>query len=77
VTGLKLDTSFTRHLSDDHSAAILSDGLAGLAGRLHLMSIAEGVESLEEANTLLGYGWTHAQGHLYGRPQPLVCPSGD
>jgi diguanylate cyclase (GGDEF)-like protein/PAS domain S-box-containing protein len=74
VTGLKLDTSFTRHLSDDHSAAILSDGLAGLAGRLHLMSIAEGVESLEEANTLLGYGWTHAQGHLYGRPQPFVCP---
>ena len=70
-------TSFTRHLSDDHSAGILSDGLAGLAGRLHLMRIAEGVESLEEANTLLGYGWTHAQGHLYCRPQPLVCVSSD
>jgi len=71
VTGLKLDRSFTSQLTQGPpAAAILASGLAGLADGLDLMSIAEGVETREEAATLLAQGWTYGQGYLFGRPQP-------
>jgi diguanylate cyclase (GGDEF)-like protein/PAS domain S-box-containing protein len=71
VTGLKLDLSFTRHLTTDPTARALAAGLAGLVQGLNLDGIAEGIETPEQAEILLGQGWTHGQGYLYGRPGPL------
>ena len=51
---------------------MLSAGLAGLAEGLHLTSIAEGVETVEQARILRDQGWTHGQGYLFGRPQPEI-----
>jgi diguanylate cyclase (GGDEF)-like protein len=71
VTGLKLDGSFTRRLTGgDDPADVLAAGLAGLARGLHLDSVAEGVETEEQAEILLAQGWTHGQGWLFGRPVP-------
>ena len=72
VTGLKLDRSFTSRLTaTDSPANVLAAGLAGLAEGLHLESIAEGVETEEQAAILLSQGWTHGQGWLFGRPQAV------
>jgi len=72
VTGIKLDRSFTSLLTvEDSPPNVLAAGLAGLADGLHLQSIAEGVETPEQASILLAQGWTHGQGWLYGRPQPV------
>jgi EAL domain-containing protein (putative c-di-GMP-specific phosphodiesterase class I) len=72
VTGIKLDRSFTSLLTvEDSPPNGLAAGLAGLADGLHLQSIAEGVETSEQATVLLAQGWTHGQGWLYGRPQPV------
>ena len=72
VTGLKLDLSFVRNLTAGESPSnALAKGLAGLAEGLHLMSVAEGIESEEQAAILTCQGWTHGQGYLFGRPQPL------
>jgi diguanylate cyclase (GGDEF)-like protein/PAS domain S-box-containing protein len=72
VTGLKLDGSFTSHLSRGTSPTkVLAAGLAGLAEGLHLQSIAEGVETEEQAEILRSQGWTHGQGWLFGRPAPV------
>ncbi|MFN8156175.1 MAG: EAL domain-containing protein [Candidatus Nanopelagicales bacterium] len=72
INGLKLDASFTRRLGDaDGKAAVLAAGLAALATSLGIGSIAEGVETEDDAAILLEQGWTHAQGWLFGRPQPL------
>ncbi len=72
VTGIKLDRSFTSLLTvEDSPTNVLAAGLAGLADGLHLQSIAEGVETAEQAAILLAQGWTHGQGWLYGRPQPV------
>ncbi len=72
INGLKLDGSFTRRLGDpDGKAAVLAAGLAALASSLGIQSIAEGVETEDDAAILLAQGWTHAQGWLFGRPQPL------
>ena len=72
VTGLKLDLSFVRNLtSGDSPSNALAQGLAGLAQGLQLVGIAEGVERPEQARLLAEQGWTHGQGYLFGRPQPL------
>ena len=72
MTGLKLDRSFTARLTaTDSPANVLAAGLAGLAEGLHLESIAEGVETAEQAEILLSQGWTHGQGWLFGRPQAV------
>ena len=79
VTGLKLDASFVTNLDDvDDASNALSTGLAGLVNGLHLMGIAEGVESKDQHRALLRHGWSHAQGYLYARPSPqpdLSIPS--
>ena len=76
VTGLKLDASFVADLSEDDDVAnALSTGLAGLVNGLHLVGIAEGVESEGQHRVLLREGWSLAQGYLYGRPAPQPAPS--
>ncbi|MEO8556180.1 MAG: EAL domain-containing protein, partial [Actinomycetota bacterium] len=71
VTGLKLDASFVADLSEDDDAAnALSTGLAGLVNGLHLVGIAEGVESEFQHRVLIRQGWSQAQGYLYARPSP-------
>jgi diguanylate cyclase (GGDEF)-like protein/PAS domain S-box-containing protein len=71
VTGIKLDRRFVRDLGVGESPAeVLAAGLAGLARGLHLMGVAEGIETIDQAHVLMRLGWTHGQGFLFGRPQP-------
>ena len=71
VTGVKLDLSFTSHLTTDETARALAAGLSGLIQGLSLDGIAEGIETTEQAEILLAQGWVHGQGYLYGRPGPI------
>jgi diguanylate cyclase (GGDEF)-like protein/PAS domain S-box-containing protein len=73
VSGLKLDVSFSRGIREGEQTSIrLFQALAGLAGGLGLDTVAEGVETAEEAALLRAQGWRHGQGWLYGRPEPLA-----
>ncbi len=72
VTGIKLDRRFVTELTEhDSSANALATGLAGLASGLGLESIAEGIETDEQARLVLAQGWTFGQGYLFGRPAPV------
>ena len=72
VSGLKLDRSFVDDLANpDGSAVALATGLAGLAKGLDLETIAEGIETREQAALLRGIGWEIGQGYLFGRPAPF------
>lgn len=72
ITGLKLDRSFTADLTlGDHQANRLAQGLIGLADGLGLETIAEGVETAEQARILTDQGWAYGQGWLYGKAAPL------
>ena len=69
LTGLKLDRSFTAALADPSSAAYrIADGLAGLADGLGLLTVAEGIETPQQARRVAAAGWLHGQGWLFGRP---------
>jgi diguanylate cyclase (GGDEF)-like protein/PAS domain S-box-containing protein len=70
VTGLKLDRSFVQDLTDgDSPQNALAAGVAGLAQGLHLVGVAEGVETEAQHRTLVEQGWTCGQGYLFGRPE--------
>ena len=70
--GLKLDVTFSTGIRDGNQKSIrLAQALAGLAGGLGLDTVAEGIETTEEAALLTAQGWRHGQGWLYGRPAPL------
>ena len=69
VTGLKLDQSFTSGITaDDSHATRLAQGLVGLADGLGLQTIAEGIETVVQAEILAHQGWQMGQGWLFGRP---------
>lgn len=72
ISGMKLDRSFTRDVGDpDGTAVQLARALGGLARGLALDTVAEGVETEDEAVALASHGWAHGQGWLYGKAEPL------
>ena len=64
----KLDISLVRGIDGDNLRQGLAAGLNYFALRTGCRLIAEGVETQEEADTLLELGVEFAQGYLYGRP---------
>ncbi|MEI6621543.1 MAG: EAL domain-containing protein [Actinomycetes bacterium] len=71
VAGLKLDLSFTAGITISDDAAVhLALGLAGLAVGLDLDTVAEGIETMQQAAVLREQGWKHGQGWLFGRARP-------
>ncbi|MFI0432901.1 MAG: putative bifunctional diguanylate cyclase/phosphodiesterase [Candidatus Nanopelagicales bacterium] len=77
VTGVKMDRSFTAALTQpDAPETRVAAALATMATELGLESIAEGVETAEQADVLRGAGWTYAQGWHFGAPGPSpIIPS--
>ncbi len=71
IDGLKLDRSFTDDLmADNGRARQIAQGLAGLSTGLALVTVAEGVETAQQAAILQSQGWKYGQGWFYGRAQP-------
>ncbi len=72
IAGLKLDRSFTFAMrAKDTKSLRLSQALVGVAEGLELDTVAEGVETIEEARLLTSQGWLRGQGWLYGEASPL------
>lgn len=71
VNILKLDAYFIRDsISDPRGSAILST-VVGMAQRLNLPIIAEGIETMEQAQSLLDMGCQWMQGYYFARPMPM------
>ncbi|WP_092805745.1 EAL domain-containing protein [Rhodococcus globerulus] len=71
---LKIDQSLTWALSDaQHSserAFIVMESIAAIADKLGMESIAEGVETAEQAAAVTRAGCTTGQGYYFGKPLP-------
>ena len=65
---IKIDRSFVRTLHDRPESAKIVDAIVGLSRSLGVHTVAEGVETEEQARALQRLGCTFAQGYLFGRP---------
>ncbi|MEP7115471.1 MAG: EAL domain-containing protein, partial [Ilumatobacteraceae bacterium] len=71
VSGVKIDRSFVSGLGHHHSDSSLVAAILAMASALGLTTIAEGVETLDQASRLFELGCTEAQGYLYSTPVPF------
>ena len=70
ITRLKIDRSFVSELSTDPEVAALTEAIVSMASALRLKVVAEGVETLEQAEHLRGLGCDELQGHFFSRAVP-------
>jgi EAL domain-containing protein (putative c-di-GMP-specific phosphodiesterase class I) len=70
---LKFDMSFIRGIdAAPVSRQRLLTSLVSVARDLLVYTVAEGVETAEEADVCMRLGFTHAQGYFFGRPRPIT-----
>jgi diguanylate cyclase (GGDEF)-like protein/PAS domain S-box-containing protein len=83
VSQLKIDRSFVCDVPADRSKSELVKAMLSIAAALRLETVAEGVETEEQADYLAEHGCCQAQGYLFGKPMPreafdalLALPAG-
>lgn len=70
VQALKIDQSFVRDIGSDPNATALVTAIIAMANSLRLKVIAEGVETLQQAQFLMSHGCLAGQGFYYSRAVP-------
>jgi len=65
---VKIDGSFVRNLSDNVDNQLFIRNLLGLADAFGLETVAECVETADDAAFLVGEGVQYLQGYYFGRP---------
>jgi EAL domain-containing protein (putative c-di-GMP-specific phosphodiesterase class I) len=68
VSTLKLDRSFVQLLGEDDETAALVAAIVTLTERQGIRVVAEGVETQQQARTLLAQGCRFGQGFLFSPP---------
>ncbi|OHY91302.1 hypothetical protein BJD16_03615 [Aeromonas sobria] len=71
VKTLKIDLSFVSQIGSNSLSEHLIDNIIDLGERLGISMIAEGVETVNQANYLEQKGVEYLQGYLIGKPIPL------
>jgi EAL domain-containing protein (putative c-di-GMP-specific phosphodiesterase class I) len=67
---LKIDQSFVADLGSQDGRALV-DAIIALASTLNLLVVAEGVETLKQAQYLLDHDCQLLQGYYFSRPMPV------
>ncbi|OWY62884.1 hypothetical protein B7486_56050, partial [cyanobacterium TDX16] len=68
---LKLDASFVRTLGTSREDRAIAEAVATFGRSLGLVTVAEGVETEQQARAVRSLGFDRAQGYLYGKATPL------
>jgi diguanylate cyclase (GGDEF)-like protein/PAS domain S-box-containing protein len=72
VDVLKIDRTFVDGLPDDAEDMAIVTTILRLAESLGMIVTAEGIETTQQAATLLGLGCRLGQGYLFARPMPAI-----
>ena len=68
INTLKLDRQFISDMLNDAKSSVLIGAIMGMARGLGYEVVAEGVETREQMQVLIGLGCPVAQGYLFSRP---------
>lgn len=71
VDTLKIDQSFVRRIGTESLSQHIVDNVIDLGLRLGISLVAEGVETVQQADYLRDKGVGSLQGYLFGRPVPM------
>lgn len=71
IDGVKIDRSFIQNISSKSENASITSAMIKMAQHLNLEVIAEGVETREELEYLLGENCRYVQGFFFGKPCPI------
>ena len=71
ITLLKLDRSFIMYLEEDEISREIVSAVIRIAKSKKIETIAEGIETVGQADILRESGCDHAQGYFFGRPMPV------
>ena len=66
VDVLKIDQTFIRELADDPRQQLITRGLVDLSRTIGIQTVAEGIETVEQADLLESFGCELGQGFLFG-----------
>lgn len=69
---IKIDKSFVHSISVQDDALTIIKLITGMAKSLNMKTVAEGVETQEQLESLQALGCDLAQGYLFGKPQPGI-----
>ncbi len=70
IDSVKIDRSFVMRLEGDEESQAIVMSVLGLCQKLKLETVAEGIETAEQAALLAAKGCTEGQGYLFARPMP-------
>ena len=70
IDGLKIDRRFIAAMDTSIEDRTIVEAIIKMAAGLRIEVVAEGVETVEQAQSLLELGCRHAQGFYYARPMP-------
>lgn len=72
VSYIKLDKSFTQDILSEKTSRHIVESVVGLADKLGIDTVAEGVETQEQENCLCSLGVDYLQGFYFGMPQKVA-----
>lgn len=73
VNGVKLDRSLIANVTHDRSARIITTSILRLCDELGVGTLAEGIETAEQAEFLMDHGCYRLQGFGIARPMPRAA----
>ncbi|MDX6697925.1 MAG: hypothetical protein QOE65_1322 [Solirubrobacteraceae bacterium] len=72
IDAIKLDRSFVAAMAHDPRVATIVDSVIGLAERLEIDIVAEGIETGVQRDDMVAAGFSLAQGYYFGAPGPAA-----
>lgn len=72
VHGIKFDRSLTHSIATNDTSAVIVAGVADMAKKLGVVTVGEGIETVDDANMCRDLRLTFGQGWHFGRPVPLA-----
>lgn len=68
VNALKIDRSLVREMQSDRAAGDIVELIIGLARKMNLKAIAEGIETVRQVERLIELGCSYGQGYYFSQP---------
>lgn len=70
IDKLKVDQSFIRDIPANNDSVTIVSAIIAMAKELHINTLAEGVETIEQLDFLRGKGCDYIQGYYFSKPIP-------